>query len=224
MNDPIDIGNLVLAIGALGAASFALVDATKIGWHGGISNSGFGFIKACVNKLLPADRRGELLDILHSHWINGTKLVDQKAIAKSLLKLKLLKETAGHFAAATHVDPEMLTQVANCMQEGTALNEKQSNTLGRFDLYLTALIDAAYQKADQRYRNSAKLLASIIAIVLSICGGWAVSEDADKPFFWTSFMAISVLCGLLATPLAPISKDLTSALQAGVKVAQAIRK
>ncbi len=36
-----ELGNLVAAIGALGTSSFALVDATKIGRNGGISNSGF---------------------------------------------------------------------------------------------------------------------------------------------------------------------------------------
>jgi hypothetical protein len=34
----------------------------------------------------------------------------------------------------------------------------------------------------------------------------------------------AALCGLVAVPLAPITKDVASALQAGVKVAQAIRK
>jgi hypothetical protein len=37
-------------------------------------------------------------------------------------------------------------------------------------------------------------------------------------------MWIAVLCGLLATPLAPVAKDLASALQAAVKVAQATRR
>jgi hypothetical protein len=36
-------------------------------------------------------------------------------------------------------------------------------------------------------------------------------------------MGLALLAGLLAAPLAPVSKDMASALQAGVKVAQAFR-
>lgn len=223
MSDPIDIGNIVLAVGALGTASFALVDATKVGRRGGISQSGFVYIEDCVRSLLPT-QSGELLEMLHSHWINGTALGDQKAIAKSLLKLKLDTNTAATFAEQTNVDTDTLIQVAVCMRNGTPLTDKQSNTLGRFDLYLTARLDAAYQRADQKYRNSAKLLASVVAIVLALLGGWTVASNSGSVFFGTSQMAIAILCGLLATPLAPISKDLASALQAGVKVAQAVRK
>jgi len=230
MSDPMNIGNmvgdLVLAVGALGTASFALVDATKIGRRGGISNSGFGFVEDCVRSLLP-EQSAELLYMLHGHWINGSALADQKAIAKSLLKLKLDIDTAAQFAEATNVDTATLTEVAASMRDGSPLTDKQSNTLGRFDLYLTARLDTAYQRADQKYRNSAKFLASVIAVLLALFGGWAVAAnypEGGKNYFGSAQMFIAIFCGLLATPLAPISKDLASALQAGVKVAQAIRK
>ena len=42
--------------------------------------------------------------------------------------------------------------------------------------------------------------------------------------FHTTSLANSVVLGLIASPLAPISKDLSSALAAGVKVAQSLRK
>jgi len=228
--DPNEISNLVIAIGALGTASFALVDATKIGRNGGVSNSGFGFIEEAVRTLLPNAARKRnadamnVLDVLHGNWINGVALADQKAIAKSLIKLRLAEGTAESFAKATDVDRNVLTQVAKAMRAGTALTPEQTNALGRFDLALTALLDDAYQHADQRYRNSAKMLASIVAIVLAVAGGWAVVGTAAGDYFGTAKMWQAALCGLLAIPLAPISKDLASALQAGVKVAQAIRK
>lgn len=228
--DPIEIGNVVAAIGALGTASFALVDATKIGRNGGVSNSGFGFIEKAVRTLLPnAARKRDadalnVLDVLHGNWINGAALADQKAIAKSLIKLRLAEGTAASFAKATDVDQAVLTGVAKAMRAGTQLTPEQANALGRFDLGLTAILDDGYQHADQRYRNTAKVLASAAAVVLAVAGGWAVAGGAAADYFGSGMVWKALLCGLLAIPLAPISKDLTSALQAGVKVAQAVRK
>ena len=225
-----EIGNLVAAIGALGTASFALVDATKIGRNGGVSNSGFAFIEAAVRRFLPKAGRKQdadapnVLDVLHGNWINGSPLADQKAIAKSLVKLRLSEGSAGDFAKATDVEEKVLTGVAKAMRAGTKLSDEQTNALGRFDLALTAIIDDGYQHADQRYRNSAKVLASLVAVVLAVAGGWAVVGGTAGAYFGTALVWKAALCGLLAIPLAPISKDLASALQAGVKVAQAVRK
>ena len=82
----IDITSVVTAAGALGIASFALVDATKIGRQGGISNSGFSRIQAAVNEFYPgvtreslpgdANSASRMLDILHGNWINGMPLAD----------------------------------------------------------------------------------------------------------------------------------------------------
>jgi hypothetical protein len=228
--DPNEIGNLIAAIGALGTASFALVDATKIGRSGGVSNSGFVFIEKAVHTFLPNAARKKdadamnVLDVLHGNWINGAALGDQKAIAKSLIKLRLAENTAGTFAKAADVDQSVLTGVAKAMRAGTQLTAEQSNALGRFDLALTAILDDGYQHADQRYRNSAKMLASVAAVVLAVVGGWAVAGGPAADYFGSGMVWKAVLCGLLAIPLAPISKDLASALQAGVKVAQAVRK
>ena len=229
-----DLGNLVAAIGGLGTASFALADATKIGRNGGISNTGFGSIERAIAQLYPQASRAtsapdsderKLLDMLHSNWIYGVALADQKAIAKSLIKLRLSADTAPAFARATSVDPTVLVAAAAGMTRGAALTPEQTNVLGRFDLYLTALLDDGYHRADQRYRNWSRVLASVIAIVLAVAGGWIVFADASGTgYFGTDNFWLAVLCGVLAIPLAPISKDLTSALAAGVKVAQTLKR
>jgi hypothetical protein len=237
---PFDLGTTVAAIGALGTASFALVDATKIARDGGISNSGFSCIESAVQQLFPGAVRKpksslpsggpnttgdeqKLLDILHGHWINGSALGDQKAIAKSLIKLRLTPQTAQNFAAATSVDGKVLSQVASKMTQGEELNPQEINALGRFDLALTAILDEGYQRADQKYRNSARVLASAVAVVLAVLGGLSISENPAM-YFWSVEMSRAVLCGLLATPLAPIAKDLANAVAAGVKVAQAVKR
>ena len=71
------------------------------------------------------------------------------------------------------------------------------------DLILNALIDEAYQRADQLYRDGTRAWAMAIAITLALIAGHQ---------FHTPISA-SLLAGLLATPLAPIAKDLSTALQ-----------
>lgn len=236
-----ELGTVVTAIGALGTASFALVDSTKIGRNGGISNSGFASIETAVRQFFPGAMRkhgpsgthrntkasadeGKLLDILHGHWINGSPLNDQKAIAKSLIKLRLTTDTARHFAAAASVDANVLAQVAIKMTEGAELSAPEMNVLGRFDLALTAILDEGYQRADQRYRNNARVLASVIAVILAVFGGFAVTDSALGAYLSGAEVWKFVLCGLLATPLAPIAKDVASGIAAGVKVAQAVKR
>jgi hypothetical protein len=223
--DPSRISAAIAAIGALGTAAFGLVDAFKTLPNGGISDSGYEFIQGAVQVFFGDQTRktaaGDLkllLDALHGNWINGRALADQKAIAKSLIKLRLDGHTAAAFAAATGVDQATLTSVGQKLISGTSLNPTETNVLGRFDLALTAILDDAYQHADQRYRNVAKLTATGISTALAVVGVFAVTS----PSAWDVCMA--VLAGLIAAPLAPMTKDLTSALAAGVKVAQSIRK
>ncbi len=225
--DPNAIGNIVTAVGALGVAACALVDTSKALPGGGVSNAGFVSIQAAVKLFLPdtaGAAPGSLLHTLHSNWINGMALTDQKAVAKSLIKLQLTPATAKDFAAATQVDAAALTEVASRITTGAPLDSaQQTNAMGRFDLALTATLDAAYQRAEQRYRNSSKTWAGLCAVVLAGLGG-ATIADVPSAYLGSPLMWMSLFCGVLAVPLAPITKDLTSALSAGVKVAQSLKR
>jgi ABC-type Fe3+-siderophore transport system permease subunit len=50
-----------------------------------------------------------------------------------------------------------------------------------------------------------------------------VDAQPTGSYSWNHFF-LYMLCGILAVPLAPVSKDLASALSTGVKVAQALRR
>jgi hypothetical protein len=114
----------------------------------------------------------------------------------------------------------LLASVAEKVASGASLTPQETDVYGRFDLLLASLLDQGYQRGDQRYRNSAKLLAVPVAVVLALCGAWALNGSSPRgPDIWKA-----VICGLLATPLAPVAKDLSSAIQAGAKVAQAWKK
>lgn len=228
--DVVSVGSAIAAVGALGTASFGLVDALKPLPSGCISNAGFGFIEQSLQSFFAGQTRKaatgdtkQLFDTLHGNWINGRAIADQKAIAKSLVKLRLNEATADAFAKSTGVDSETLKTVAKKMSTGTKLELNETNMLGRFDLALTAILDDGYQHADQKYRNSSILAALIVSTVLATIGGLALSSLAFADYLASPDMWRAFLAGLLATPLAPISKDLASALSAGVKVAQAVK-
>ena len=224
------LGQVITAIGGLGTAAFGLVDAAKSAFSG-INRVGLKHIHEVVSELAPegANAGGpvnalplaNILDSLEANWVNGNDLASQKAIAKSLIKLHLSSANASTVAVKASVDPAVLTAVASNLETGTPLSQAESDTYSRFDLIVTALLDEAYQVSDQVYRNFTKTLAALVAVALAVAGGWSL----DGANFWSpKEIALAVLVGLLATPLAPIAKDLSSALATAVNTMQLVKK
>jgi hypothetical protein len=216
----LDLPKIVLAIGSLGTAAYGFVDVSK-GFWGGVSNRGFGDIKKMVSKFISSESPSGLglysvLATLRANWLNGMPSADQKSVAKALIKLNLTDATAETMANATGVNVDLLKSIANKLVSGKDLNQAETDAYGRFDLLLSAMLDQGYQRGDQRYRNSAKLLAVPVALALALLGAWAIGgQNLTFADAWRACIA-----GLLSTPLAPIAKDLSSAIQAGAKVAQ----
>jgi hypothetical protein len=217
---------IIAAVGALGTAAFGLVDACKALPGGGISRAGFKFVRETILKLAPEiaslDGTGlsddSVLYTLQSQWINGTATTtDQVNIAKSLIKLRLAPETSVALAKATGVDADILSQIAVSIRSGTALTPPQSDVYGRFDLLLTTLLDQAYQRASQRYRNIAKFAAIPISVVLAVTAARVMpSQDIS----WTE----AILIGLIATPIAPVAKDISSAIATAAQAIQSWKR
>lgn len=224
-----NLSDYIAAIVGLGTAACALVDSSKA-FFGGISNCGFGHIKRVVKKLLPESAYikkldtpfniTQILSTLRANWLNGMPLAEQKALAKTLLKLNLNRTNASLLAKLTGVDEATLTVIADKKPSGIALTHEESSVLERLDLMLDILLDEGYQRADQSYRNSAKAWSSAIAVMLAVVGGWlAIDGVFDK-----ISLGAAIFAGLAATPVAPLTKDLTSALATFVKAAPFIKQ
>ncbi|HXX18644.1 MAG TPA: hypothetical protein VEJ46_04520 [Candidatus Acidoferrum sp.] len=209
----------IVAVGALGTAAFGLVDTFKMLPGGGLSRAGFKFVREIILKLAPEVAafdgtglsRDAILYALQSQWINGTASSDQVNIAKSLIKLRLTPATSDALAKATGVDAVMLSKVAANIESGTPLTAEQSDVYGRFDLLLTTVLDQAYKRADQRYRNAAKAIAVPVSVGLALAA--ALVTGGMHP-------ASAALLGLIATPLAPIAKDLATGLTTAMQAIQ----
>jgi hypothetical protein len=214
---------IVAAIGGLGTAAFGLVDASKAVLP--VNNIGFGGIRTTVTSLTPGSptnalSQGKVIATLKANWCNGTDLGSQKSIAKSLIKLNLNATNAAALATATGVNAAVLTTVGTSIAAGTSLTAAQTDVYARFDLIITALLDETYQRSDDLYRNWTRAIAAMVAVALAIAGGFAVLRGLSP---W-SIIAQSVLVGLLATPLAPIAKDLSTALATAVNTMQLVKK
>ena len=213
-----NIVNFLVAAGGLGTAAMGLVDTSKV-FFGGPSNFGFGRVKTALEPFLaplakdsPAFGKTEILQTLKANWLNGVAKADQKAKAKSLIHLGLTKGSARALAKAAGVDPDDLESLAQNTATGQNVTQDEINVLGQFDAVLSAVLDTAYERGDQIYRNAAKFLAMGVSTILGGIGGWIVFHDNLTP----GNIALSLLTGIIATPLAPVAKDLASSLQAAV--------
>ena len=236
-----NISSIVTAVGALGTSSAGLVDATKV-FGGGISLAGLADIEKALlplyggtgnkNDTSTPTSFGTVYNNLKANWINGVALEEQKANAIILAKLALNENTAATLAKVTGVSPDVLKEIAVATNLGAVLTKEETDVLTKFENALNMKLDQAFQRADQRYRNSAKFLSGAFSVVIAVIGGAIFSSSSlnlgglqgagtdyyiNSGNFW-----LAVVAGLLATPLAPMVKDITSALQAGSAVAQKI--
>jgi len=223
-----NLPSVITAIGGLGTAAFGLVDATKTFW-GGVNRIGFSRIENAVKTLTPGAAasgltQAKILETLRANWYTGKDLASQKAVAKTLIKFNLTSANAASVAGETGVDAHKLASVATKIASGTPLAQDESDVYSRFDLILTALLDEVYQDSDQAYVNGTRFTALLFAVALAFIGGWTLMGGSLKDYWWSKRMAEALIAGLLATPLAPIAKDLSSALAAAVNSLQAVRK
>ena len=85
---------------------------------------------------------------------------------------------------------------------------------GRFATALDARVNAAFQLADEQYEASAKMWAGFAAIVLAAGFNWGLASHTG-PAWWQGLYPwpVAIGAGLVAVPLAPVAKDLSTSLQ-----------
>lgn len=225
-----NIVNVLGALGALGTAAMGLVDTTKV-FGGGPSNFGFGYVEETLRPFLApiganssAFGKAQILETLRANWLNGVAMADQKAKTKSLIHLGLSTGSAAALAQAAGVDPAKLTSLAQKTASGDTVNQDEINVLGQFDAVLSAVLDNAYERGDQKYRNACKALATAVSMILGALGGWIVFGQGSAEYFTTATFWLCLLTGAIATPLAPIAKDLATSLQTAVSAVSTLKR
>jgi hypothetical protein len=85
--------------------------------------------------------------------------------------------------------------------------------MARLETMIDARIDAALTLADTQYVSQTKFLATFVSLVISFLVGWGIGMDGKWVWCW--------IVGLAAVPLAPVAKDLSTALQEAAKALKA---
>ena len=210
---------VIAATGGLGLAAMSLVDAFKALPGGGVSRIGFHHILDVLtlfDQVLERAVGAKWRTVILSHWINGRPRTDQIGAIRSLLRLGLNPDTAAQLAPIGNVDPKALSDAAGKLVKGAAMTQEDLNLIGRVEAAVEVRLDAAFDLAEQAYRNLSRVLAGVIAVVLAVVAS-ALIENSPG---W----AAGALIGLLAVPIAPIAKDLVSALTAAASAVKSTRK
>jgi len=214
-----EVGTVLAALSALSTAAFGLLDASKA-FAGGVSNIGAPVLRKALTPFEPALTAALGADnwwpLVRNNWVSGVAKADQKARVQGLIKLGLTGGAARAIAGSCHVDADTLESAANKYATGADLSDQEIAAVGRANAVIDAVMDSAFERASQVYQNWCRVLAGLISVALSL----AASQFLDpKPSLW---VAIGV--GLLAVPIAPLAKDLTSTLSAAMNALKATRK
>ena len=202
----------MLAVGALGTASFGIIEGLK--WtHLGLA--GFGQISKLlgdpVMKALQIAYGPEYRSLLQAQYRANRTSGDLPRSLRQGARIGLTPDTAEALACQVGVVGGVeLKAVAGALQKGKNLTESQRAVLGRCELALDARIDAALALANDRYIGIIRVMASFVSICIALVVWGAIAPEGVR-----AWMALFV--GIAAVPIAPIAKDLASALQSAAK-------
>jgi hypothetical protein len=213
------LGHAVAAAGALGTASFGIVEALK--WTA-LGAAGFGQIHSYLGPELEAALEvaygPDFSRLLKAQYRQDSQ--HQSVIAKSLrqgLRIGLTPDNAPAIAQFLGtVKPEELKSAAAAVLDAQPLSDQQRAAIGRFELAADARIASALARAQDVYLGTVRCAASAISIVLAEVAAIVLGSEstvAGMPGMW----AVGLLVGIVAVPLAPIANDVVSALQAATR-------
>jgi hypothetical protein len=226
----LDTQQIVGGILIIGIAAFGAVEIARSIFPS-IDLIGFKEIKLMVVRLTPEDGelpqnilpRADILESLEANWKIGADVIYQRETAKSLVKIHLSPNNAAATATSVNIDPNLLRYAAVSLNTGESLPKADHNIYKRFELVVSALLDQAFQGASRTYRNSMKFWAAVICVIFSFSG----CAGLEGLLFWNhpKDILMALMGGLVAAPIAPLAKDVSSAVSTAVrsKIAKVLR-
>jgi hypothetical protein len=200
----------IAAAGALGTASFGIVEGLKWTWLGA---AGFGSVNDYLGPQLAGCLRvafgPDFERMLRAQYRRDSQ--SQSAIGKSLRQGVRIGLTGANAAAVASflgtVDPGALQQAATNVAQARTLSDADRAAIGRFELAADARIESALARAQDVYLGWVRGSASVCALLLAELTAYTLQAS------WQT----GLLVGLVAVPLAPIANDLVAALQAATR-------
>jgi hypothetical protein len=226
----------IAAVGALGVAAFGMVEAlgktlfvfpipgTRISL--GLPYVGFSRVDALLKRVGPAMQasygddyrmivrqqyragrnKGQAPESIRQGVRLGLPFLSQTAAVGVIRAVWGLPPAAAESLAAALIAPVPTTPPAGARPPPKAALDQA--LAARFATALDTRVKAAFDLAEQVYETRAQFWAAVIAIGLSL--GYHLATTA-KPFDLPAW-GMALLIGLVAVPLAPAAKDLSSSL------------
>jgi hypothetical protein len=202
-----NIGTLIIATGALGTAAFGIVEALK--WTR-LGEAGFGAILKMLGPIIDTLQTAygaDFKNLLRAQYRgNQRELV---RLIRQGVRVGLTPANAIPIASFLGiVDGKKLAEAAAQVRKGTDLSPELRNVLGRFELAVDGRIDAALTLAQTKYVGATRVIASLVALFIALAVG---------AYMGPGYVFQALLVGIAAVPLAPVAKDLVTALQSASK-------
>lgn len=209
---------LVTATGALGAAAFGIVDVCKNNNFFWIGSAGWKEIKKGMGTILYealTNAYGVHVDSLIQRQFMNSDEEMLKHTLRQGIRVGMRIENAEELSAEFGLDKVELMAVAAKLANGEALEDKDKNILTRFEFAADARIDAAVAKSRQVYQGWMQFLAMLFSLIFAVGAGQYMRQNdlVDGPVIMTS-----IFIGIVAVPLAPISKDVATAINSAAQV------
>jgi hypothetical protein len=234
-------GGLIAAVGALGVASFGVVEALgkaltivyqsrperagkPVTIRLGLPYVGFSVVRRMTRPLAPALACAygvDYLDLIAQQYRADRSHGRAPDMVREGVKLGLpflpLTTAAEVIGAVWSMEPARATALAAALQadgppparrtaKGDAADMQSAQLLaGRFATALDERVNAAFLLAEERYEAYAKMLSGAAAVILAV----VFNMSLQPRFPWW----VAALVGVIAVPLAPVAKDLSSSLQ-----------
>ncbi len=238
------LGTTTLAVGALGAASYGIVDGLKIiRWvdlagferlftrRGAAGGRRWPFKQRMgLDPLLPVLRVAygtDVMELLEAQYRSGRGHGDLPRTLRQGVRIGFMMMTPDE-VVATATRLGVAHEVASLAAEALlwsraqrpaaageaadtagakAIGEEHRAALARLETTIDARIDAALALGETAYVTQTKVLATIVALSIAVGVGLSLGQG----------LAVSFVVGIAAVPLAPVAKDLATALQEAVK-------
>jgi hypothetical protein len=202
-----NIGTIILATGALGTSAFGIIEALK--WTR-LGEAGFGAILKLLGPIVETLKIAygpDFRNLLRAQYRGEQR--DLARVIRQGVRIGLTEENASQVARFLGmVDVEQLEHAARLIEAGEELPPALRNVLGRFELAVDGRIDAALTLAQNQYVGAVRGAASLVALIIALAVGF---------YLGGGYIFQALLVGVAAVPVAPVAKDLVTALQSASK-------
>lgn len=220
------LATLILAMGSLGTASYAIVEGIKV--FPLLGEMGFWHIEKqltpVIYKSLAIPFGKEYDRMLRAKYRGGS--AERQAMIRTLrqgVRISLNKDNAAKFAGALGLNEAdaaeslkaavISAEALRAQKEPGELDSKDRTSLGRFELAVDARIEAALIVAGDSYGRWMKVFAAAASVLIS----WVVFKLSKGQLPTDARWWHAVLIGIAAVPVAPIANDLVSAMSSAKK-------